>query len=86
MDYVTRGVCGQEGCRERKYYLDNGLWFCRRGHLQEVRISAKPHMYDVEINQSTQGRQVEEDADDFGTQGKKHRVRREKEEKSRKSM
>jgi hypothetical protein len=36
MEYVTRGVCGQEGCRERRYYLDNGLWFCRRGHLQEV--------------------------------------------------
>lgn len=38
MEYVTRGVCGQEGCRERRYYLDNGLWFCRRGHLQEVCI------------------------------------------------
>jgi len=36
MEYVTRGVCGQEACRERRYYLDNGLWFCRRGHLQEV--------------------------------------------------
>ncbi|KAJ5142767.1 Ubiquitin supergroup [Penicillium bovifimosum] len=35
MDYVTRGVCGQEGCREIRYYLDNGLWYCRRGHLQE---------------------------------------------------
>ncbi|KAJ6005449.1 hypothetical protein N7451_003393 [Penicillium sp. IBT 35674x] len=35
MDYVTRGVCGQESCRERRYYLDNGQWFCRRGHLQE---------------------------------------------------
>ncbi|CAP93512.1 Pc16g08420 [Penicillium rubens Wisconsin 54-1255] len=35
MDYVTRGVCGQEGCRETRYYLDNGLWYCRRGHLQE---------------------------------------------------
>ncbi|CAG7975806.1 unnamed protein product [Penicillium salamii] len=35
MDYVTRGVCGQEGCRERRYYIDNGLWYCRRGHLQE---------------------------------------------------
>ncbi|KAJ5788546.1 hypothetical protein N7457_003536 [Penicillium paradoxum] len=34
MDYVTRGVCGQEGCRETRYYLDNGLWYCRRGHLQ----------------------------------------------------
>ncbi|KAJ5586896.1 uncharacterized protein N7459_002661 [Penicillium hispanicum] len=66
MDYVTRGVCGQEGCRERRYYLDNGLWFCRRGHLQE-------------------GRQVEEDPEDFGTQGKTHRVRKEKEEKSRKT-
>lgn len=39
MDYVTRGVCGQEGCRERRYYLDNGHWFCRRGHLQEVCMS-----------------------------------------------
>ncbi|KAJ5246058.1 hypothetical protein N7468_001041 [Penicillium chermesinum] len=67
MEYVTRGVCGQEGCRERKYYLDNGLWFCRRGHLQE-------------------GRQVEEDGDDFGTQGKTHRVRRESEERSRKRV
>ncbi|KAF7719924.1 Uncharacterized protein PECH_005781 [Penicillium ucsense] len=66
MDYVTRGVCGQEGCRERRYYLDNGLWFCRRGHLQE-------------------GRQIEEDADDFGNQGKRHRVKKDKEEKSRKT-
>ncbi|OQD75094.1 hypothetical protein PENDEC_c008G00131 [Penicillium decumbens] len=66
MDYVTRGVCGQEGCRERKYYLDNGLWFCRRGHLQE-------------------GRQIEEDPDDFGTQGHRNRVRKEKEERSRKT-
>lgn len=37
MEYVTRGVCGQEGCRETRYYLDNGLWFCLRGHQQEVR-------------------------------------------------
>ncbi|KAJ5678806.1 hypothetical protein N7462_007050 [Penicillium macrosclerotiorum] len=66
MEYVTRGVCGQEGCRERRYYLDNGLWFCRRGHLQE-------------------GRQIEEDPDDFGTQGKKYRVRKEKEERARKT-
>ncbi|OQE14333.1 hypothetical protein PENSTE_c036G04491 [Penicillium steckii] len=66
MDYVTRGICGQEGCRERRYYVDNGLWFCRRGHLQE-------------------GRQVEDDPDDFGMQGKKHRVRKEKEEASRKT-
>ncbi|KAJ5654485.1 hypothetical protein N7490_001488 [Penicillium lividum] len=66
MDYVTRGVCGQESCRERKYYVDNGLWFCRRGHLQE-------------------GRQIEEDADDFGNLGKINRVRREKGEKSRRT-
>ncbi|KAL5359701.1 RNA polymerase I-specific transcription initiation factor Rrn7 [Aspergillus floccosus] len=57
MEYITRGVCGQEGCRERRYYLDNGLWFCRRGHQQE-------------------GRQVEEDPDDFGTQGKRNRVKK----------
>ncbi|KAJ5121987.1 hypothetical protein N7526_008924 [Penicillium atrosanguineum] len=67
MDYVTRGVCGQEGCRERRYYLDNGHWFCRRGHLQE-------------------GQQIEEDPDDFGTQGQRHRVKKEKEERSRRSM
>ncbi|PKX89555.1 TFIIB-type zinc finger domain-containing protein [Aspergillus novofumigatus IBT 16806] len=35
MEYTTRGVCGQDGCRETRYYLDNGLWFCRRGHQQE---------------------------------------------------
>ncbi|CAI7655082.1 unnamed protein product [Penicillium manginii] len=66
MDYVTRGVCGQEGCRERRYFLDNGHWFCRRGHLQE-------------------GIQVEADPDDFGNQGKTHRVRKEKAETSRKT-
>lgn len=33
-----------------------------------------------------QGRQVEEDPDDFGTQGQRHRVRKEKEERSRRSM
>lgn len=48
MEYVTRGVCGQEGCRERRYFLDNGLWFCRRGHLQEVcralpSLACSPH-------------------------------------------
>lgn len=36
MEYVKRGPCGQEGCREIRYYLDNGIWFCRRGHQQEV--------------------------------------------------
>ncbi|KAJ5601312.1 pol I core factor CF [Penicillium lagena] len=34
VEYVTRGVCGQEGCRTRRYYLDEGLWFCKRGHRQ----------------------------------------------------
>ncbi|RAL09840.1 TFIIB-type zinc finger domain-containing protein [Aspergillus homomorphus CBS 101889] len=57
MEYITRGVCGQEGCRETRYYLDNGLWFCRRGHQQE-------------------GRQVEADGDDFGTQGRTSRVKK----------
>jgi hypothetical protein len=33
-----------------------------------------------------QGQQIEEDPDDFGTQGKKHRVKKEKEERSRKSI
>lgn len=36
MEYTIRGRCGQEGCRERRYYLDEGLWFCRQGHQQEV--------------------------------------------------
>ncbi|KAL4891631.1 hypothetical protein BDV59DRAFT_181367 [Aspergillus ambiguus] len=66
MEYITRGVCGQEGCRERRYYLDNGLWFCRRGHQQE-------------------GRQVEEDPDDFGTQGKRNRVKKAAVEKGHKT-
>ncbi|KAE8353148.1 RNA polymerase I-specific transcription initiation factor Rrn7 [Aspergillus coremiiformis] len=66
MEYTTRGVCGQEGCRETRYYLDNGLWFCRRGHQQE-------------------GRQVEEEPDDFGTQGKTNRVKKASAEKSAKT-
>ncbi|PYH64700.1 TFIIB-type zinc finger domain-containing protein [Aspergillus vadensis CBS 113365] len=66
MEYITRGVCGQEGCRERRYYLDNGLWFCRRGHQQE-------------------GRQVEEDPEDFNTQGRTSRVKKAAAEKSQKT-
>ncbi|CAI7621081.1 unnamed protein product [Penicillium glandicola] len=63
MDYVTRGVCGQEGCRETRYYLDNGLWYCRRGHLQEgVQIAedgddfgnlGKTHRLKKEIREKT---------------------------------
>ncbi|KAL4881218.1 hypothetical protein BJY04DRAFT_227883 [Aspergillus karnatakaensis] len=34
MEYITREPCGQEGCRETRFFLDNGLWFCRRGHQQ----------------------------------------------------
>ncbi|KAL2848061.1 hypothetical protein BJY01DRAFT_212164 [Aspergillus pseudoustus] len=34
MEYITREACGQDGCRETRFYLDNGLWFCRRGHQQ----------------------------------------------------
>ncbi|KAL3478794.1 hypothetical protein BJX99DRAFT_223909 [Aspergillus californicus] len=34
MDHSTREPCGQEGCRETRFFLDNGLWFCRRGHQQ----------------------------------------------------
>ncbi|EZF23793.1 hypothetical protein H112_03573 [Trichophyton rubrum D6] len=30
-----RGICGQEGCRETRYYIENGLWFCRQGHQQQ---------------------------------------------------
>ncbi|KAJ9209740.1 hypothetical protein DTO166G4_8649 [Paecilomyces variotii] len=66
MEYVTRGVCGQEGCRETRYYLDNGLWFCLRGHQQE-------------------GRQVEEDPEDFGTQGKINRIKKAAAEKTQKT-
>ncbi|PYI00158.1 RNA polymerase I-specific transcription initiation factor Rrn7 [Aspergillus ellipticus CBS 707.79] len=67
MEYTTRGVCGQEGCRERRYYLENGLWFCRRGHQQE-------------------GRQVEEDPEDFGTQGRTSRVKKAAAEKATKTF
>ncbi|KAL1985585.1 hypothetical protein VTN96DRAFT_7565 [Rasamsonia emersonii] len=66
MEYVTRGVCGQEGCRETRYYLDNGLWFCRRGHQQE-------------------GRQIEEDAEDFGQIGRTNRVKKAAAEKIQKT-
>ncbi|THC99409.1 hypothetical protein EYZ11_001133 [Aspergillus tanneri] len=66
MDYTIRGPCGQEGCRERRYYLDQGLWFCRRGHQQE-------------------GRQVEVEEDQFGTQGRTHRVKKVVAEKGNKT-
>ncbi|KAH8700456.1 putative RNA polymerase I-specific transcription initiation factor Rrn7 [Talaromyces proteolyticus] len=43
MEYVKRGPCGQDGCRETRYYLEDGVWFCRRGHQQEGRqVEADP--------------------------------------------
>ncbi|KAH8428054.1 TFIIB-type zinc finger domain-containing protein [Aspergillus melleus] len=51
MEYTIRGRCGQEGCRERRYYLDEGIWFCRQGHQQEGR------QYEAEYDQyGTQGK------------------------------
>ncbi|PYH41405.1 TFIIB-type zinc finger domain-containing protein [Aspergillus saccharolyticus JOP 1030-1] len=66
MEYITRGVCGQEGCRETRYYIDNGLWFCRRGHQQE-------------------GRQVEDDADDFNPSGRTSRIKKAAAEKAQRT-
>ncbi|PGH03775.1 ubiquitin-60S ribosomal protein L40 [Polytolypa hystricis UAMH7299] len=37
MEETVRGVCGQDGCLETRYYLESGLWFCRQGHQQEGR-------------------------------------------------
>ncbi|KAL1957447.1 hypothetical protein VTO42DRAFT_6015 [Malbranchea cinnamomea] len=37
MEEIVRGICGQDGCRERRYHIENGIWFCRQGHQQEGR-------------------------------------------------
>ncbi|EED16731.1 RNA polymerase I specific transcription initiation factor Rrn7, putative [Talaromyces stipitatus ATCC 10500] len=66
MEYIKRGPCGQDGCRETRYYLDNGIWFCRRGHQQE-------------------GRQVEEDPDDYNKRGTVHRIKKAAVEKIQKT-
>ena len=38
MEYIRGEVCGVENCRATQYYLEDGLWFCKNGHIREVLI------------------------------------------------
>ncbi|KAH7383738.1 RNA polymerase I-specific transcription initiation factor-like protein rrn7 [Cadophora sp. MPI-SDFR-AT-0126] len=51
--------CTEEGCRARKFYIEDGKKFCQRGHEQAGFT------------------QTQQDEDDWNTQGKKSRKKRE---------
>lgn len=42
-----RPRCGVDGCRSRRYHVDNGLTYCHRGHLQEGHIEEAQDFEDV---------------------------------------
>ncbi|PQE21381.1 hypothetical protein CJF30_00008263 [Rutstroemia sp. NJR-2017a BBW] len=54
--------CIEEGCRARKFYIEDGKKFCQRGHEQ------------------TGFTQTQQDEDDWNSQGKKSRKRKEENE------
>ncbi|KZF23440.1 hypothetical protein L228DRAFT_282169 [Xylona heveae TC161] len=41
MEYVKGERCGVENCRSNRYYVEDGLWFCRNGHRKEGRIQVE---------------------------------------------
>jgi RNA polymerase I-specific transcription initiation factor RRN7 len=55
--------CTEEGCRSKKWYIEDGKKFCQRGHEQ------------------TGFTQTQQDEDDWNTQGKTSRKKREEKEK-----
>ncbi|CAZ80192.1 unnamed protein product [Tuber melanosporum] len=35
MEYRRLSRCGVDGCKQTLFYLDDGQWFCKNGHLRE---------------------------------------------------
>ncbi|KAG0637729.1 hypothetical protein HOY80DRAFT_971467 [Tuber brumale] len=35
MEYKRLSRCGVDGCKQTLFYLDDGQWFCKNGHLRE---------------------------------------------------
>ncbi|KAI5779245.1 hypothetical protein EDC01DRAFT_309706 [Geopyxis carbonaria] len=40
MEYKRLSRCGIDGCKQTKFYLEAGQWFCKIGHLREGEIDA----------------------------------------------
>ena len=36
MEYKRLSRCGVDSCKQKLFYLDDGQWFCKNGHLREV--------------------------------------------------
>ena len=36
MEYKRLSRCGIDSCKQTLFYLDDGQWFCKNGHLREV--------------------------------------------------
>ncbi|KAI9789192.1 MAG: Pol I core factor CF [Peltula sp. TS41687] len=91
MEYIRGEVCGVENCRATQYYLEDGLWFCKNGHIREVQyvLSLASPLLSLKVIvlysvlTPLQGRvQVHADDEQFGggTQGTTTRRQREREE------
>jgi hypothetical protein len=78
MEYVRGDVCGVDNCRATRYYIEDGLSYCKNGHRRGryALISFNLNFSDYVVRT-----QVQEDEDDFGTQGRKTRQKRETREK-----
>ena len=74
--------CIEEGCRARKFYIEDGRKFCQRGHEQTVLYnqshSFSPFYLATSHWSDLQGfTQTQQDEDDWKSQGKKSRAKRE---------
>jgi hypothetical protein len=37
MEYKRLSRCGIDNCKQTLFYPENGRWFCKNGHMREVR-------------------------------------------------
>ncbi|KAL9058873.1 MAG: hypothetical protein Q9206_001727 [Seirophora lacunosa] len=72
--------CGIENCRSKRFYDEDGYIYCRRGHLQHVKEEGGFGANIVNAR-SQSNQQTQEDDDDFGTQGRKIKQKKEPEQK-----
>lgn len=36
MEYKRLSRCGIDNCKQTQFYIENGRWFCKNGHMREV--------------------------------------------------
>lgn len=71
MSHKRLSRCGIENCKSTSFYLNDGQWFCKKGHLREV----NPHSHQLSslanylLNYAQGELEVEAENAGYGPQG-----------------